>query len=74
MGKRLRNPDVCRTCYWAYPDGYEHVAMRPLRRLDLIWSGKEEVEVFEELKRKTESLQKRMPSYVKEIIRKHVQE
>lgn len=70
----LKNPDVCRKCYWAYPDSYEHVAMRPIRRLDIVWSGKEEVEVFEELKRKTESLQKRMPAYVKEIIRKHVQE
>ena len=35
------DPAICGTCYWAYPDGYEHVGMRAERRLDLIWSGDE---------------------------------
>ena len=69
----LKKISICRRCYWAYPERYEHVAMRPVRRLDVVWSG-EEVKVYAELKRETEALQKDMPSYVKEIIRRYVQE
>ena len=69
----LKKKSLCRKCYWAYPEKYEHVAMLPVRRLDIMWSG-EEVKVYDELKRQTEALQEDMPSYVKEIIRKQIQE
>lgn len=36
-----RNPDICRSCFWAYPESYTHVAMRPERRLDITWSSDE---------------------------------
>ena len=36
-----RLKDVCQTCYWANPHDYTHVAMRPMRRLDLAWAGPE---------------------------------
>ena len=35
--KRIRDPVICRSCYWAYPEDYSHVAMKQIRRLDLIW-------------------------------------
>ena len=67
----LKNPEVCRSCYWAYPDNYPHIAMRQIRRADLIWS-EQEVEIYEKLKRKTKELQKNIPDYVKEIIRNQI--
>ncbi len=45
--------------------------MQDIRSVDIIWSG-EEVEEYNRLKRKTEQLQQDIPSYVKEIIKKHV--
>ena len=69
--RQLRDPSVCRRCYWAYPEDYDHVAMRPVRRMDIVWAG-DEVGAYDKLKRVTEKLQKDMPAYVKEIIRKHV--
>ncbi len=69
----LKKTSVCRKCYWAYPEEYEHVAMRPVRRLDIMWSGKD-VKVYDKLKRRTETLQRDMPSYVKDVIRKHIQD
>lgn len=30
---------TCRTCYWAYPDSFTHVALKLERRIDLSFSG-----------------------------------
>jgi hypothetical protein len=35
--KRIKDKSICLSCYWAYPENYTHVAMRPIRRIDLIW-------------------------------------
>jgi len=67
----LKKADVCRACYWAYPNNYTHVAMREARRADIFWSG-EEVGSYEELKRRTLDLQKDIPAFVKEIIEQHL--
>lgn len=64
-----KEPDICRSCYWAYPDAYTHVALKPIRRLDIIWAG-EEIDMYENLQRQARELQKDMPQYVKEIIAK----
>jgi hypothetical protein len=63
----LRKPKICRSCYWAYPENYTHVAMRQVRRADIMWT-EEEVQIYEKLKQKTIRLQKNIPGYVKEII------
>jgi len=67
----LKKPDICRSCYWAYPDNYTHVAMREARRADILWTGAE-VESYERLKKRTLALQKNIPGYVKEIIEQHL--
>jgi hypothetical protein len=66
-----KSPDICRNCYWAYPDDYTHIAMRAARRMDILWTGAE-VEVYDRLKKKTEELQQDMPAYVKKIIEKNL--
>jgi hypothetical protein len=45
----VKDFNVCSSCYWANPDGYTHVASRPERRVDLIWTG-DEVRTFETIK------------------------
>lgn len=67
----LKKPEMCRSCYWAFPDGYTHVAMRQARRADILWTG-HEIEDYERLKRRTLQLQKNIPSYVKEVIARHL--
>ncbi|MBI5971042.1 MAG: HNH endonuclease [Deltaproteobacteria bacterium] len=66
-----KDASICRSCYWAYPEDYTHIAMRPARRLDIMWVGAE-VEVYDRLKKKTEKLQQEMPAYVKKIIEKNL--
>lgn len=67
----LKDPDVCRRCYWAFPEDYDHVAMRQARRADIMWTG-DEISVYDRLKKRTMELQKDIPGYIKEIIEKHV--
>ena len=69
--KDIRDPEVCGKCYWAYPEDYEHIAMQPVRRVDIMWTGKE-VSVYDRLKKRTMELQKDLPKFVKEIIEKHL--
>jgi hypothetical protein len=62
---------VCLSCYWAYPESYSHIAMRPIRRLDLVWQG-DEVAAYEQLKAEALALEKEIPAYVKEILEREL--
>ncbi len=65
--KQVKN---CQKCYWAFPEKYNHVAMRDIRRLDIVWQEKETVE-YDHLKRAAKG-QVNMPEYVKKILRRHL--
>jgi hypothetical protein len=69
--REMKDPEICRRCYWAFPEDYNHVAMQQARRVDLMWTG-EEVSVYDRLKQRTMELQKDIPDYIKEIIEKHI--
>ena len=65
-----RNREICRTCYWAFPEDYEHVATREIRRLDIIWSGGE-TDAYEQLQTAAGSRDE-LPEYVKDVLRAHL--
>lgn len=67
----IRDRTICLTCYWAYPENYSHIAMRQIRRLDLVWQGKE-IDIYEKLKAEAHSLEKEIPSFVKEILEREI--
>lgn len=67
----LKKPEICCRCYWAYPEDYDHIAMRQVRRVDILWSGAE-VTAYEQLKERTLELQKELPAYIKEIVERHL--
>ena len=66
-----KSVSVCRSCYWAYPESYSHVATRDIRRLDLLWSGFD-VEEYDSLRALAEEVRRPMPEYVKDLLREHV--
>lgn len=39
--RSLHKVDICSTCYWAFPERYEHIAMEDERRVDVVWQGAE---------------------------------
>jgi hypothetical protein len=61
---------TCKTCYWAYPESYKHIAMREIRRLDLLWSGDEIVD-YETLLKEAANAQEDAPAYVKNVLHSH---
>ena len=69
---RKRTKRACKTCYWASPEKYKHVALTDLRRLDLVWTGKNEVKAFEKIKKAAESKNEAMPKFVKAVLAKHL--
>ncbi|MFA5864171.1 MAG: HNH endonuclease signature motif containing protein [Phycisphaerae bacterium] len=62
---------LCQTCYWAIPENYKHIALKALRRVDIVWSGNE-IKLYEKLKDRAQTLGKNIPDYVKSIIHDHV--
>lgn len=65
--KTIKNVNICRQCYWAYPERYSHVAMRKVRRLDIIWSGRA-VRQFDHLKRIAATCGQTISEYIKRLI------
>jgi hypothetical protein len=64
-----RHVHVCRSCYWASPQSYKHIALRLIRRLDVTWEGKETVE-YDRLARLAEKEGCPLPEFVKAVLRK----
>ena len=60
--------DVCRACYWASPDDYEHIALEPIRRVDIVWQG-EEVPDHERLAALAAQAHRELPDFVKDVLR-----
>jgi 5-methylcytosine-specific restriction endonuclease McrA len=66
-GLEIKDPTICASCYWANPPTYTHIAMRPLRRIDLVWSGNE-VHDYEQLKALSDDQTLDLPDYLKQIL------
>ena len=69
--KKKKDPAICKTCYWASPENYDHIAKKMVRRLDLIWIDKD-VNNYEDLTKLADKTSDGLPKYVKNVIKKHV--
>lgn len=69
----IKKPEICATCYWADPERYQHIALRPMRRLDLVWS-EGETSIYDQLKAQSQAENETMPDFVKDILRKHLED
>jgi hypothetical protein len=66
QGKSLH---VCRSCYWAEPNAYRHVAMQRQSRADLVWVG-DEVKDFERIKREAKRHAISVPQEIKRLLKR----
>jgi hypothetical protein len=67
--KSTKDKNICLSCYWAFPEKYNHVAMRQIRRVDLVWQG-EEVAQYDKLKADSAKSGLEIPQFVKEVLAK----
>ncbi len=63
-----RDPDVCPTCFWAYPESYKHIAMQQIRRTDVVWKD-EDVPIHDRLKQMADSEGISMPELLLRLAR-----
>ena len=65
-----KDVSACKSCYWAFPESYSHIAMRNIRRMDLLWSG-EEIANYDTLITEAGKVKEDAPEYVKKVLRNH---
>ena len=68
----VRDTSTCRSCYWAFPESYSHVATRDIRRLDIMWTADEAAD-YDELSDVAARRGADMPEYVKRVLKRHVE-
>lgn len=68
-----KDKNICKTCYWAYPENYTHVAMEQIRRLDIEWKN-EDVPLYTALAEHARYLNKDVQQIVKEVITNYLQQ
>jgi len=71
--QNLKKREICLSCYWAYPEEYSHIAMLPVRRVDLLWQGNE-IAQYDQLRKDAHKAAKPIPQFVKEIIQRALQQ
>jgi hypothetical protein len=61
---RKHDKAICKTCFWASPEDYLHIAETPSRRVELVWSG-DEIVAFERLSEQAQSSGMELTTYIK---------
>lgn len=72
-GQQIQNPGLCLTCYWANPLQYQHIALNPIRRVELTWTGKE-TRTYDALAEKADETSQSLHEFIKSILVKHMDE
>jgi hypothetical protein len=66
-----KNAAICLTCYWAYPENYTHISGKQIRRVDIIFQGKE-ISIYEKIKKRSKSVDKEIQELIKDILSKTI--
>ncbi len=67
--KSLKQRELCLSCYWAFPEQHTHVALQPVRRVDLLWRGPDTTQ-YDRLKSDAAAAGLPIPEFVKAILRR----
>ena len=68
----VRDINVCKSCFWAFPKCYTHIAGKDARRVEIEWLG-EEIAVYEDLCIRAKYESSPISSYIKQLLRKVVE-
>ncbi|HEU4914906.1 MAG TPA: HNH endonuclease [Candidatus Saccharimonadales bacterium] len=65
--------NIIRSCYWASPENYTHICMKPIRHSEITWSG-EETKVYDQLKKEASQNDVSLEHYIKRYLTRATQE
>lgn len=66
---KQKDPKVCNSCYWAFPENYTHIATEEIRMVELVWKNEEIVD-YEKLLYKAKQKNISVTTLIKEILSK----
>lgn len=66
---QVKSVDMCRSCMWASPETYSHIATVPRRRLDIVWES-EEVQDYDQIAAEAKHIDVDVRVLIKGIIRR----
>ena len=64
----MKKPEVCLTCFWAFPEAYDHIATEDIRRTEIVWQGKD-VPAHDGLQERAKSENMTVVEYLKRLAR-----
>jgi hypothetical protein len=62
--QKAKDVDLCRSCYWASPGSYAHIALEAVRREVLIWKGVD-VKKYERIAREARKMKLPVADYIR---------
>mgnify|MGYP001224289167 CR=1 FL=1 len=62
-----QNESICLDCFWATPQNYSHIAMKQIRRLELIWQDNQ-INQYEWIKTRANEAGQSLEDYIKTLI------
>jgi hypothetical protein len=63
-----KSAQVCGQCYWATPESYVHVALRQIRRTDILWDEEGEVALYDKVAALAGQNERSIPEQVKKVV------
>jgi len=68
----LHNIFICKTCFWAYPENYTHIALKQQRRLYILWDNME-IDSYNKLKKIATNQNIDIQTLIKEILNNYLE-
>ncbi|WP_239352870.1 hypothetical protein, partial [Snodgrassella communis] len=65
--KEIKNMNICKECFWAYPENYNHIAMHPQRRLDIVFNN-DDIDIYDKMDTLSKENNKSVQILIKEAI------
>lgn len=65
----MKSPAICETCYWTNPTAYEHIALKPMRRIELVWEA-DEIRDFVNLLNQANVKNQTLHEYIKQSLKR----
>ncbi len=62
------DPQICKRCFWASPEDYNHIAETQSRRAEIVWTGAE-IQDFDQLRAEAKALSIEVPALIKQKLR-----
>lgn len=65
---KTNNIDIIRSCYWASPENYSHICMKPIRHVDITFFNEHEVKTYDQIKLEANEKGILLQDYLKNIL------